>query len=128
MQTQADTDVQILATLFSGEWKNQNQIHLRVGTHRSRLRKKLNNLKKLRLVRNDWNDLTKQERKEYIKANPGFEPKGAKHFYKITKLGRESFRKIQDDCLDPQTARILRVTLLDDAPEGTSLPEDDEGD
>ncbi len=128
LQTQADTDVQILAMLSSGEWINQNQIHERVGTRRDRLSDKLDVLKKLGHIRNDWNDLTKQERKEYIKANPGFEPKGAKHFYKITKLGRESFRKIQDDCLDPQTARILRVTLLDDAPEGTSLPEDDEGD
>ena len=128
LQTQADTDVQILAMLYSGEWKNQNQIHERVGTRRDRLSDKLDVLKKLGHIRNDWNDLTKQEQKKYMKDHPNFEPKGVKHFYRITTLGYESFRKIRDDCLDEDTARILRVTLPDDTPEGTSLPEDDESD
>ena len=128
LQTQADTDVQILAMLSSGEWINQNQIHERVGTRRDRLSDKLDVLKKLGHIRNDWNDLTKQEQKKYMKDHPNFEPKGVKHFYRITTLGYESFRKIRDDCLDEDTARILRVTLPDDAPEGTSLPEDDESD
>ena len=128
LQTQADTDVQILAMLYSGEWKNQNQIHERVGTRRDRLNDKLESLKKLELIRNDWNDLTKQEQKKYKKDHPNFEPKGVKYFYKITPLGHESFRKIRDDCLDKKTASILRVAIPDDAPEGTSLPEDDESD
>ena len=128
LQTQADTDVQILAMLYSGEWKNQNQIHERVGTNRDRLNSKLDNLKKLGHIRNDWNDLPMEDQKKYMKDHPNFEPKGVKHFYRITRLGYESFRKIRDDCLDKKTASILRITIPYDAPEGTSLPEDDESD
>ncbi len=128
LQTQADTDVQILAMLYSGEWINQNQIHERVGTRRDRLSAKLDNLKKLGHIRNDWNGLTKQEQKKYMKRHPNFEPKGAKHFYQITPFGRDCFRKIRDNCLDEDTARILRVALPHDAPEGTSFPEDDTSD
>ncbi len=109
LQTQADTDVQILAMLYSGEWKNQNQIHARVGTNRDRLNSKLDNLKKLKLIRNDWNDLPMEDQKKYMKDHPNFEPKGVKYFYKITERGYESFRKIRDNCLDPDTSRLLRV-------------------
>ena len=109
LQTQADTDVQILAMLYSGEWKNQNQIHERVGTNRDRLNSKLDNLKKLGHIRNDWNDLPMEDQKKYRKEHPNFEPKGVKYFYKITERGHESFRKIRDNCLDPDTSRLLRV-------------------
>ena len=93
----------------TSEWKNQNQIHERVGTNRDRLNSKLARLKKLGHIRNDWNDLPMEDQKKYRKEHPNFEPKGVKYFYKITERGHESFRKIRDNCLDPDTSRLLRV-------------------
>jgi len=113
LQSQADTDIKILALLSSGQWINLNQIQQGIkgsSLNRERLLQKLLNLKILGHLQ-DWENFPVVGQKEYMKSNPTFDPKNQKHIYKITDRGQKAFQKIRDDCLDPETQNILRVRI-----------------
>ena len=115
-RTAANTTVKILALLSDGLFRNQSQIQINKifgekAWNKDTFQKHLENLKSDKLLEH-WNDLSEDEQKIYKKSNPIFDPKAAKHIYRITQHGREKFQKVRDDCLDdPEIQRILRVRI-----------------
>ena len=112
-RTAANTTVKILALLSDGLFRNQTKIMLAmmVEWNKASFQKHLENLKSDKLLEH-WNDLSEDEQKIYKKSNPIFDPKAAKHIYRITQHGREKFQKVRDDCLDdPVIQRILRARV-----------------
>ncbi len=114
-RTAADTTVKILALLEDGTFRNQTQIQnsniLETTKQTTRLHKHLEIMKSDKLLEH-WDDLSEDVQKIYKKNNPPFDPKVAKHIYRITQYGREKFEKVRDDCLDdPVIQRILRARV-----------------
>ena len=115
-RTAANTTVKILALLSDGLFRNQTQIQINkifgaTAWNKDTFQKHLENLKSDKLLEH-WNDLSEDEQKIYKKSNPIFDPKVAKHIYRITQYGREKFEKVRDDCLDdPVIQRILRARV-----------------
>ena len=115
-RTAADTTVKILALLNNNRFRNLNQIQdVRIsGTwplKRDRLHKFLEQLKDDKLLEH-WEDLDKKKQDEYKLRDVSFDPKSAKHIYKITELGQKKFKKVRDSCLDdPVIQRILRARV-----------------
>ena len=112
-RTAADTTVKILALLSDGLFRNQNQILIAMLAewNKASFQKNLQIMKSDKLLEH-WDDLSEDDQKIYKKSNPIFDPKAAKHIYRITQHGREKFQKVRDDCLDdPEIQRILRVRI-----------------
>ena len=112
-RTAANTTVKILALLSDGLFRNQTKIMLAmmVEWNKASFQKHLENMKSDKLLEH-WNDLSEDEQKIYKKSNPIFDPKAAKHIYRISQHGREKFQKVRDDCLDdPVIQRILRARV-----------------
>ena len=115
-RTAANTTVKILALLSDGLFWNQSQIQINkifgaTAWNKDTFQKHLENLKSDKLLEH-WNDLSEDEQKIYKKSNPIFDPKAAKHIYRITLLGRKKFEKVRDSCLDdPVIQRILRARI-----------------
>ena len=113
-RTAADTTVKILALLNNNRFRNLNQIQNSAKLpelHRERLHKFLERLKDDKLLEH-WEDLSKEKQDEYKLRDVSFDPKSAKHIYKITELGQKKFKKVRDSCLDdPVIQRILRARV-----------------
>ena len=112
-RTAADTTVKILALLSDGLFRNQTKIMIAmmVEWNKASFQKHLENMKSDKLLEH-WDDLSEDVQKIYKKNNPPFDPKVAKHIYRITQYGREKFEKVRDDCLDdPVIQRILRARV-----------------
>ena len=114
-RTAADTSVKILALLTDGLFWNQNQIQMSKifvsELRKDRFLKHLEHMKSDKLLEH-WDDLSEDVQKIYKKSNPIFDPKAAKHIYRITQHGREKFQKVRDDCLEDEgIQRILRARV-----------------
>ena len=115
-RTAANTTVKILALLSDGLFWNQSQIQINKifgekAWNKDTFQKHLENLKSDKLLEH-WDDLSEDDQKIYKKSNPIFDPKAAKHIYRITQHGKHKFWKVRDDCLDdPEIQRILRVRI-----------------
>ena len=112
-RTAADTSVKILALLEDGLFRNQSQIQIKlvVEWRKDSFLKHLDTMKSDGLLEH-WDDLSEDVQKIYKKSNPIFDPKAAKHIYRITQHGKHKFWKVRDDCLDdPVIQRILRARV-----------------
>jgi len=119
-RSEAATDVDILALWHSDKfsfqsWINLNQIVLYVNINRTRLIEKLKVLEKQGFFESldDWENMEKEERKEYMVLNPNVDWK-QKYNYKITPLGISTFKKIREQCLGESTQKILRLPAYPD--------------
>ena len=117
-------NLKILAFLKDGTWKVLPQILRSMRSSNTynpqRVKNNMIDLKKLELVldKDDWADLSTQEKNEEYKKNLGLEPavkeKHAIYLYQITDKGKEKFDKIKNDCLDDTTQQILRIHKKDE--------------
>ena len=114
-RSEAATDVAILALWHSDKfsfqtWINLNLMTLHVNVNRARLIEKLKSLENQGFIESlgDWENMEKEERKEYMDLDPNFDEK-QKYNYKITEYGVTTFKKIRERCLDEDTQKILRM-------------------
>jgi len=123
-QSAGDVNFKILKCLEDRKWKVlyviQQSSVFDTPVNLTRLKGDLVDLKKLELVldKDDWADLSTQEKNEEYKKNLGLEPavkeKHARYLYQITDKGKEKFDKIKNDCLDDTTQQILHIHKKDE--------------
>ena len=96
-----------LDLLQDGEWRNVNDIALKVGTSNiTRLKKSLEDLVKRNIILS-WGNVSDEEKRK-IKKEQTREIK-RKNNYKINDKGIKKFQKIKNDCSDYETLMILGI-------------------